>query len=253
MSQPGQYFVLMPAGSRGGSSLLGSALRLTLLFVLLAFLALSTYLAWQWFDRNFLHWGIEDASVTRIETTELVEKLRAFEVVTVKYRYEANAGTDVDKSLRAGPARVGLPGWVAGQTMDVSGEVLVSAGVDLSALTPQDIEVQEAGSDVRVIIRVPEPRLTSSEIIGGTFDVDTSQGLLTRAKSRIGLGEADLRDEAPDRLVEAAQAAALQSGILVEAGHETRVRLEQFLAQLPQPPTGGRALYEVQIRNPVLH
>ena len=252
MSQQGQYFVLMPAGARGGGSLIGSAIKLTLFLGLLLFLALSAYVTWQWFDRNFLHWGIEDSKVTRIETTELVEKLRAFELVTVKYRYEANAGTDVDKSLRAGPASVSLPGWVAGQTMDVQGEVLVSAGVDLSTLTPEDIEVVRSGSETRVIIHVPEPRVTSTEIIGGTFDVDTSQGLLTRAKSRIGLGDKDLRDEAPDRLVQAAEASAVQSGILVEAGQETRLRLEQFLGDLQQS-TGGSAVYEVRIGDVPLH
>ena len=252
MSQHGQYFVLMPAGARGGSNLLGSAIKLTLFLGLLPFLGLSTYVTWQWFDRNFLHWGIEDSKVTRIEKTELVEKLRAFELVTVKYRYEANAGTDVDKSLRAGPASVGLPGWVAGQTMEVQGEVLVSAGVDLSALMAEDIEVVRSGPETRVIIHLPEPRITSTEIISGTFDVDTSQGLLTRAKSRIGLGEKDLRDEAPDRLAEAAQASAMQSGILVEAGQETRLKLGQFLRDVQQRE-GGNVVYEMRIGGVPLH
>ena len=113
MSHQGQYYMLKPADARGGGSLLGSALRLTLLFGLLLFLALPAYLTWQWVDRNFLHWGVEDSKVARIETTELVEKLRSFEVVTVKYRYEATAETDVDKSLRAGPLVRAMPGVLA--------------------------------------------------------------------------------------------------------------------------------------------
>jgi hypothetical protein len=252
VSQHDQHFVLVPAGARGGSNLLGTAIKLTLFLGLLFILGLSAYLTWQWFDRNFLHWGIEDSKVTRIEKTELVEKLRAFELVTVKYRYEATAGTDVDKSLRAGPASVGLPGWIAGQTMEVQGEVLVSAGVDLSTLMPEDIEVVQSGAETLVIIHLPEPRVTSTEILRGTFDVDTSQGLLTRAKSRIGLGEKDLRDEAPDRLVEAAQASAMQSGILVEAGQETRVRLGQFLQDVQQA-RGGSVVYEVRISGVSVH
>ena len=215
----------------------------------LAFLVLSTFATWKWLDHNVLHWGVEDSRVTRVDRTELIEKLRAFEVVTVKHSYNTKAGTEVEKELRAGPIQVSLPGWLAGQQLDVRGEVTVAAGIDLSGLTPDDIEVVRGADGVHVIINVAEAKLTSTALVPGTMDIDTNQGVLTRFRSRIGLEEKDLRDQAVDRLVQAAEQAALKDGILLDAAREASNRLGAFLGSLPQ--TGSQKVtYEIRVSQP---
>jgi hypothetical protein len=214
-----------------GSSLVLSAAKWLLLTSLICFLG---FLAWKWVDRNLLHWGIEETRTNYVNEVELLNRLQAFELVSMKHTYQATAEIDTDKALRAGPAKVSLPGWLAGQDARISSEVAVAAGVDLSGLRPDDIEVVRMGSSVQVIIRVAPAQILSTEILPGTTDLETSQGMLTRAKTRIGLSERDLREEAVDRLGIVARTAAVDNGLLLEASRETELRLESFLSSLPQ-------------------
>ena len=218
--------------------------------ILAALVCILSLLAWRWVDRNLLHWGIEDSKISYVNEAELLKNLKGFEVVTTKHTYGVSADIDVDKALRAGPTRVGLPGWLAGQDLKVSGEVAVAAGVDLSGLTAEDMEVTAHPGGAHVVVRVPSARILSTEILPGTTDIDISQGIMTRLKTRIGLSERDLRDEATDRLGTVARNAALEKGVLEDAAGETELRLETFLASLPR--TGeGQVSYDVQVDRPL--
>jgi hypothetical protein len=206
-------------------------------------------LLWNWVDRNLLHWGLEDTRTSYVNQAELLKTLQAFEVVSIKQDYRAAAKIDVDKSLRAGPASVGLPGWLAGQELKISGEVTVAAGIDLSGLTNEDIEVQSFGERRHVIIHLPSAQILSTEIGRGTSDIDTDQGVLTRASTRLGFDERDLRDEASDRLSGVASTAALEHGILLEATAAAKTRLEGFLASVTPAESG--ISYEIVIDEPL--
>jgi hypothetical protein len=228
---------------------LGQAVRIFATGFVVLVLAFSAYQTWQWLDRSLLHWGIEDDKVTVVDEAELVERLRAFEVVTVKHVYDSSTAIDAGKRFAAGPARVSLPGWVAGQDLEAKGRVEVAAGVDLGRLSAADIEVFRDGAHTRVVVRVPAPELLSRELLLGTLDMDTSQGVLTRLKTRIGLSEKDLRDQAADRLALAAEARALEEGILSEAGLEAKLRLERFLNDIGAA-AGQDAVYTVEVAEP---
>jgi hypothetical protein len=206
-------------------------------------------LTWNWLDDNLLHWGIEDDRTSYVNDAELLRTLQAFEVVSIKHDYRASAEIEVDKSLRAGPARVGLPGWLAGQELKVTGDVTVAAGTDLAALTQDDIVVINEDDRQRVIIHVPAPQILSSQIRNDSTDIDTSQGVLTRASGRLGFDERDLRDEASDRLVNVANRAALDHGILSDASRQAKARLETFLASITPRESG--VFYEVVVDAPL--
>jgi hypothetical protein len=215
----------------------------------LLLLGLSALITWRWVDRNLLHWGVEDGKTTEVNSAELLERVRAFELTTVKHTYDSNAEVEMSKVFAAGPARLPLPSLVAGQKLDVTADVAVAAGVDLSKVRPEDMQVLREGNDVRVLITVPAPEILSAELIPNTLDMDTSQGLLTRLKTSIGFDEEDLRDQAADQTILIAKQSALEQGILDDAARETEQRLQAFLNSLPQ--TGdGRVTYQVVARPP---
>jgi len=215
----------------------------------LMLLGLSGLMTWRWVDRNLLHWGIEDGKTTEVNAAELLERVRAFELTTVKHTYGGNAEVDAAKVLSAGPARLSLPSWMAGQELKVTGNVTIAAGVDLARVRPEEMQITRQGRDVQVVITVPAPEILSAELVPNTLNMDTSQGLLTRIKTTAGFNEKDLRDRAADQLVVAAKGSALDQGILDEAARETERRLQTFLNALPQ--TGdGRVTYVVMARPP---
>src|SRR5687768_16445656 len=132
MTKEDRYILVIPA--RAG--LAGSAAKWLVLAGLAGLLVL---LSWKWVDRNLLHWGVEDVRTTYLNEAELLKRLQAFEVVSVKHTYNTASEIDVDKRFSAGPARVSLPGWIAGQELRISGEVTIAAGVDLGGVGPADI------------------------------------------------------------------------------------------------------------------
>ncbi len=214
----------------------------------LMFLGLAGVVTWRWLDRNVLHWGVEAGRTETVNHAELVQRVRAFELATVKHTYQGEAHIDAGKVLAAGPVRRSLPSWVAGQQLDVTGKVTVTAGVDLSGVRPEDMEIVRQGKDVRVVIRVPAPRVLSSELEPDTLDMDTRSGVITRLGRGVGLGEKDLRDRAADEVIAGARESAVRGGILQDAGRETERRLQAFLQSMPQ--TGERVTYVVEVREP---
>jgi len=210
------------------------------------FLGLAGLTTWRWLDNNLLHWGIEDGKTTEVNSAELLERVRAFELASIKHSYDGHARVQDDKQLRAGPASFSLPSVVAGQRLDVNGRVTVTAGTDLAKVRPEDMQVTRQGKEVRVLITVPAPEILSAELVPGTMDIDTGQGVLSRF-----LNNRDLRDQAADQLATVAKKSALEQGILDDAAHETEQRLQQFLNSLPQ--TGSdRVTYVVVSRPPTV-
>jgi hypothetical protein len=253
MSSDIQYVMVTPVQAAALKERRGLGIRLGLLGTIAALLLLAygAFQLWGWLDRNLLHWGIETTSVTTVNEGELLERIRAFEVVSVKRTYLASSQVDVDKALGAGPLRVGLPGWIAGQELEVKGQVVVSAGVDLSGVSAEDGVVTRQGEAVQVLINVPPAAVLSREILPGTMDIDTSQGVLTRLRTRIGLSEQDLRDGAVDRLMLTAEEAALKGGILDDASQEAKLQLEGFLNGLALAQEQD-VRYVVQVREEAL-
>jgi len=224
-------------------------LRLPSLFTIAALLAMafSAFVGWRWFNSNVLSLGIHDGDTTLVNQAQLLEKIRAFELVTIKHTYQANAKLDASKDFNLGVTEVGLPSWLAGQKMEVNGRVTVTAGADLSQLKKEDIVVTRQGDRMVVTLNVPAPQLFSAEPVANSIDIETSQGVLTRFRSRVGFSEKDLKDGALDRLIDVAKQGALKNGLLNDAQRETQWRLEGFLNSLAA--TGdGRVTYVVHMQ-----
>jgi hypothetical protein len=215
----------------------------------LILVGLSAVVAWRWVDRNLLHWGVGEGTTTEVNSAELLRRVRAFELATVKHTYQGNAEVDARNVLNAGPASVPLPAWLAGQQLRVKGNAIVTAGVDLSKVRPEDMQITRTGRDTTVIVTLPPPEILSTELVPGTLDMDTSAGLLTRIRSSVGLSEKDLRDRAADQVALLARESAMERGILDEASFEAERRLQAFLNSLPQDGA-GRTTYIVQSRSP---
>jgi hypothetical protein len=247
-----QYILVNPSQlKRGATFSVWAAVKAGVFVSVVAAMLFSAYVAYRWVDTNLLHWGVHTTSVTETNTTELVAKLQAFEVVTIKHQYDAATKITVHKGLDAGPLSTGLPGWIAGQELKVDGEVLVAAGIDLSALRPEDITMNDAADGREVVVHVPAPQVTSTEIVGGSLDMDTSRGILTRVRTNIGLSERDLRDEAGDSIAAAARSKAINDGLLTEASSEAKTRLEGFLNSLPKAD-GDNVVYRIEVASPSL-
>jgi hypothetical protein len=211
-------------------------------------LALASVVTWRWVNGNLLHWGIDDGTTQTVNGAELLERIRAFELATVKQTYASQTRIDADKVFNAGPVHVSLPGWAAGQRLDAKGKATITAGVDLARVRPEDMEVIRQGKDTQILIRVPAPEVLSAELVPNTLEFDASAGVLTRIGQSLGVSEADLRVRAADQVVLAARESALEQGILDDATRETERRLQAFLQSMPQP--GGRVTYIVTVREP---
>jgi uncharacterized protein DUF4230 len=248
MSNDRKYVLLVPdSESRFAGHRRTPLLRTLLTLSMLCLFAFSGFLTWRWAEKNIFHWGIDDGRTTRVDGAQLLDRLKVFQVVSVKDTYAANTRVDVEKVLSAGPTHVDLPGWIAGQNMKASARMSVSAGVDLGQLKADDIQVERRGHDTHVIINLPGPQILSTELVPNSMDIDTGQGVLTRLKTRLGFSEKDLRDGAMDGLVRSAQKEAEATGILDEAGKQVQQRLEGFLASLPREPNANLD-YEVRLR-----
>jgi len=216
MSDDERYVVLENARVSTGRG--PSALKLLLSAALIFFLGFSGLLTWRWVDRNFFHWGIQDGRTTHVNEAELLRRLQVFQVVSVKDTYQANARVDVSKTLAAGPARIGLPSWVAGENMSVGARVMVAAGVDPGGLGPGDIQVMQDAAGTHVIVTVDSPGILSTEIVPDSMHIDNRQGVLTRLKTTLGIGDEHLADQAADQLSRSARAQAEKNWIAFGSG-----------------------------------
>lgn len=220
------------------------------LLATVAGIVLTAYMGWRWLDSNIFSIGIEDAGTVTVNEAELIESIRSFELVTVKNSYDASSNTDFKKRLNAGFTKIALPGWIAGQELDVEAEVTVAAGVDLNQVRAEDIEIIKQGSNSVVVVRIPEAQITSTEVNAETFDISTGSGLLTKVRGGVGLGNRDVRDGALEQVTAEARRQALDEGILAVATREARARLQAFLQGLPQ--TGdGSVVYLVEVQAPL--
>lgn len=230
--------------AKGGFSA-GRAAAWIFLATSLLFLGLGAVVTWRWVDGNFLHWGIAEGEEEAVDHAVLLERVRAFELATVKHTYGTEARIETQNVLNAGPRRITLPGFLAGQSLDVEADVVITAGVDMARVQPEDMEIICQGKLCQVTIRVPAPEILSAEIVPNSLDMSTSEGLITR----LGIGEKDLRDRAADQVVIVAKEQAIRQGILTDAARETERRLQAFLQSLPQ--TGdGKITYTVITREP---
>jgi len=206
---------------------------------------------WRWFD-SFGGVGIENAGSTTVDQAELVERVRAFELVTTRDTYDTNSNTEFHKRLNLGITKMDLPGFVAGEELDVSAQVTVAAGVDLSGIQSEDIEIIEQAGGAVVLVRIPEAQIMGTEIGADSFDISTSQGLLDRIGSTVGLGGRDVRDGSVAAVTSIAQEEAVRGGLLDEARVAARDQLQAFLQGLPQPE-GGSVTYRVEFQAPAPH
>ncbi len=227
----------------------GGPLRAIGIAGLLVLLVVGAVATWQWLDSRFFSIGIEDAGSTTFDKAVLLERVRAFELVTTKDTFSTKSSTDFHKRLNLGVTKIGLPGFLAGQELDVRADVTVSAGVDLAQIKPQDIEVIKQGAGSVVVIRIPPAQITSTEINPDTFDISHSQGFVTRIGNTVGLRDKDVRDGAVAAVTIIAQEEALAGGLLTAAGLEAKTRLQAFLQSLPQGQ-GEQVTYLVEFQAP---
>jgi hypothetical protein len=172
--------------------------------------------------------------------------------VTTRDTYDTNSNTEFHKRLNLGITKMDLPGFVAGEELDVSAQVTVAAGVDLSGIQPEDIEIIEQAGGAVVLVRIPEAQIMGTEIGADSFDISTSQGLLDRIGSTVGLGGRDVRDGSVAAVTSIAQEVAVRGGLLDEARVAARDQLQAFLQGLPQPE-GGSVTYRVEFQAPAPH
>ena len=78
-------------------------LHMPSMFTIAALLAMafSAFIGWRWFNGNVLSLGVHDGETTVVNQAQLLEKVRAFELVTIKHTYQANAKLDASKGIVA--------------------------------------------------------------------------------------------------------------------------------------------------------
>jgi hypothetical protein len=220
--------------------------------VVLVFAVLGAFVAWQWVDGNLFGIGLEDAGQTTVDEAQLVERVKSFELVTTRDTYDTRSNTDFHKRLNLGVKTIGLPGFIAGEELDVKAQVEVAAGVDLAGITPEDIEIISNGDGSVVVVRIPQAQILSSQIDADSFDISTGQGLLNRIGSSVGLGGKDVRDGAVGAVTSLAEDEAVRNGLLTEASLAAKEQLQAFLQSLPQGE-GEQVTYLVEFQAPLPH
>jgi hypothetical protein len=248
LSQDTEYIPVLRAG--GGAGLqLGNAAKWVTLIGALALLAIGGLTSWNWVHEHIFGIGVEDAGSTTVNQAVLIDRIHSFEMVTAKDTYDTSSNRDFHQRLNLGLTKFNLPGFVVGQELDVKAHVTVAAGVDLSQVGPEDLEIiQQDGGSV-VVVRIPAAKVTSTEIDADTFNISTSKGLLNKLGSTVGLGGGDVRDGAVAAVTSLARDEAIREGLLTEAGAEARTRLQQFLQSLPQDQ-GSHVTYLVEFQAP---
>jgi hypothetical protein len=213
---------------------------------------IGALVSWRWIDGTLLSVGIEDAGTTTVDEAQLLDRVRTFELVTTRDTYDTRSNTEFHKRVNLGVTKFGLPGFVAGEELDVKAEVMVSAGVDLAGITAQDIEIIDQGDGAVVVVRIPQAQLMGAEIEPSSFDISTGQGVLDRIGSAVGLGGRDVRDGAVEAVTSLAREEAIQGGLLTEASLAAREQLQGFLQALPQTD-GKQITYLVEFQSPPAH
>ncbi len=140
--------------------------------------------------------------------------------------------TDKD-SVNFGLFKVDIPGVVAGQSLQVVGNVITTAGVDLQKLTANDIQVTNSGNHSTVTLHLPYPKVYYTEVTD--LKQDTTRGIATKL---LGVGHTDLESQATQVLKDQGRAQAISAGILTLAqqhASEDMTRLLQTLYSVASP------------------
>lgn len=154
--------------------------------------------------------------------TTVVESLRDLSELTTVEAVEAT-------TIERGNDR-GILNFLAGDRIAMLVVARVGAGVDLTALTADDVEVDPDTDSVR--IRLPDPTITYVEIDEDATRVyDRDTGIFTK-------GDPALESEARRVASQVLEEDAVSAGLLDEARRATRTALGDFL----------RALGFVQVR-----
>ncbi|MEO6045162.1 MAG: DUF4230 domain-containing protein [Tepidiformaceae bacterium] len=219
-----------------------------LVLAALVVLLFGGWVGWRWVNSNLFSLGVEDAGQVTVDRAQLLSSVQAFELVTVKNSYDSNSHTEFKKRLNAGFTKLPLPGWIAGEELNVKAKVTVAAGVNLRQVSASDIEVLREGAEPVVVIRIPEATILSTEIDAQSFNLSTSAGLLTKVGQTVGIGGGDVRDGSVAGVTSAAQKQAINDGILAHATQEARTQLQAFLQALPQAGGGAHVLYLVEVQ-----
>lgn len=206
--------------------------------------------AWHWASETLLHIGAQSAGTTFVDRSELLQEVRAFQLITIRETYASQTTENLAEVFNAGSTTMPLPGWLAGEHLGVQGKVDVTAGVDLAQVQPEDIRSTRAGKDLHVQITVPAAKVMSTELVPNTLKMATSAGVLTGLGQTLGLSDQRLRDRAADDLAQSARGAAVRQGIQADATREAQHRLQAFLDALPQ--NGGHVDYTVVVRSPAV-
>lgn len=114
-----------------------------------------------------------------------------------------------------------LPTWLSGDRVLLVGRGEVVAGLDLSALRPQDVQIR--GRELSV--RLPAPQILHTRLDNRRSEVhERTSGILSGPDGAL---DGQVRVEAEERI----RAAALESGILRTAETNARATLSQQLRQ----------------------
>jgi Protein of unknown function (DUF4230) len=157
-----------------------------------------------WLGAKFLG---KSSSVHEENTESVVEQIQTLsDLVTVKYVVEKVVVLDDVK-------------WYGESRVLLLAHGVVKAGIDLKRLKPGDVAV----SGKKISIRLPPPELTDAYLDDRRSQViDHTTGLLRQF-------DKDLEQTAREQAVLDIRAAAVQNGILTDAGERAKLELALFL------------------------
>jgi hypothetical protein len=140
----------------------------------------------------------------------LLKKVQTLsELVTVKYNLEKAVVFDDAK-------------WYGDSRVVLVAQGVVKAGIDVSRIAPQDVEV----SGARIRLALPRPRITDAYLD------DRQTQIVDRTTGIMRVFDKDLEQSARRQAVEELRAAALQNGILNDATDRARLQVKVLLYEL---------------------
>lgn len=176
-----------------------------IILVILAVLLFLILIGVIWFSRQRIspayRFGTDRATVI-----QQVRSLSRLETVSFQIDKVIEAGTDYDR----------LRQFLFGDKLLLVAHGEVTAGFDLTQMSPQDFE----GTGSSITVRLPPPQIFTVSIDNGKTRVfDRDQGVLTK-------GELNLEAEAREQAAAAIRQGACEGGILQDAAKNAKQQLE---------------------------